>query len=81
MVHISDKVSSTSPNIPFSSSDAFYPLAKDGSGVEYKWRECSRRIIVCLKWEQKKVVFRFDNKEIMEWFIANDFGFKKREKP
>ena len=81
LVHISDKVSDSSPTIPFSPHDAFYPMAKDGSGVEYKWRECAKRFIVCLKWEQKKVVFKFTDKNIMEWFIANDFGLKKREKP
>jgi len=81
LVHISDKVTDSGPNIPFSPHDAFYPMAKDGSGVEYKWRECTKKLIWCLKWEQKKVVFKFTDKNIMEWFIANDFGLKKREKP
>jgi len=81
LVHAADKVSVVVPNIPFNAYDAFYPLSRDGSGVEYKWRECEKRVIFCVKWKQKKVVFRFDDKEIMRWFISNDFGFKKREKP
>lgn len=74
MVHIA-------PDIPFMADKAFYPIEKDLNGVYYSWRECTRRIIVCTKWETKKVHFGFDNKEMMNYFKANDFGFYKRPQP
>jgi hypothetical protein len=81
LVHISDKASDPGINIPFNKEAAFYPMAKDGSGVEYKWRECVKEFIICFKWKQKKVIFRFDDKEKMQWFINNSFGLKKRDMP
>jgi len=69
------------PDIPFPAQDAFFPIEKDLSGVYYSWRECAKRFIVCLKWEQKKVSFKFNDQETMKFFKANDFGFKKRESP
>lgn len=81
LVHISDKISDSSFNIPFNKEAAFYPLAKDGTGVEYKWRECVKQFIVCIKWKQKKIVIRFDDKDKMQWFINNGFGLKKRDMP
>lgn len=70
-----------SPGIPFPTDDAFFPMEKDLSGVYYSWRECTKKFIVCLKWEQKKVSFKFNDPEMMSFFKANDFGFKKRAKP
>lgn len=54
---------------------------KDMDGVYYSWKECTKRIIFCIKWEHKEVFFSFADKEAMKWFKANDFGFKKRENP
>ena len=69
------------PKIPFNAEEAFFPLHPSGTGVFYSWDECTRRIIACLKWEYREIIFRFDDPPTMGWFINNDFGFKKREKP
>jgi hypothetical protein len=69
------------PGIPFPTDAAFFPIEPDLSGVYYSWRECKRRFVVCIKWEPKKVSFKFDDPEMMKFFKANDFGFKKRENP
>ena len=77
----SPKLVIVNPNIPFDAEEAFFPLHPSGEGVFYSWRECERRILVCTKWRYKEVIFRFNDSNIMEWFINNDFGFKKRERP
>ena len=68
------------PEIPFNREDAFYPLRENpttGNIVpSYSWRECTKRIIVCMKWTPKIVYF-----EDMSWFQANDFGLTKRQRP
>lgn len=69
------------PDIPFPTDDAFFPMEKDLSGVYYSWRECAKRFVICIKWQQKKVSFKFNDPEMMGFFKANDFGFKKRERP
>jgi len=69
------------PKIPFNADEAFFPLHPSGTGVFYSWDECVTRFIVCVKWEYREVIFRFDDPAVMGWFINNDFGFKKREKP
>lgn len=67
--------------IPFPHDKAFFPMERDLSGVYYSWRECAKRFIICLKWEQKKVTFKFTDKEMMRFFKDNDFGLKKRANP
>lgn len=69
------------PKIPFIPEKAFYPIHPSGEGVYYSWRDCTKRFIVCLKWEYKEQLFRFDDKEAMGYFLHNDFGFKKRQAP
>jgi len=69
------------PDIPFPTDDAFFPIEKDLSGVYYSWRECEKRIVICIKWGVKKVSFKFNNQEAMKFFKANDFGLKKRINP
>lgn len=60
--------------------DAFFPLHPSGEGVFYSWYECTRRIIFCVN-QYREVIFRFDDPKVMGWFINNDFGLKKRERP
>jgi hypothetical protein len=72
---------STVVSIPFPVDKAFFPLEKDLSGVYYSWRECTKKFIVCFKWEKKKVSFKFSNQEAMKFFKDNDFGFIKRQGP
>lgn len=68
------------PDIPFSRDDAFYPLRKnpDTQNIvpSYSWRECSKRIIFCVRWSLKIIYF-----EDMTWFHANGFGLTKRQRP
>lgn len=67
------------PEIPFLKEDAFYPLRRgfDAKIVPtYQWRECTKRFIVCLKWETKRVDFND-----LEWFYLNGFGLSKRKRP
>ncbi len=69
----------TKPDIPFKEDIAFYPLRKTPDGKifpSYQWRECTKRFIICLKWETKTVFF-----ENLEWFYQNDFGACKRPTP
>lgn len=73
--------SSYSPNIPFPHDKAFFPLEKDFSGVYYSWRECTKKFIICFKWEKRKVSFKFSDKEAMKFFKDNDFGLIKRQGP
>jgi len=70
-----------SPKIPFNTEEAFFPVHPSGQGVFYSWYECTRRIVFCVNQEYREVIFRFDDPNIMGWFINNDFGFKKRERP
>jgi hypothetical protein len=72
---------SFNPDIPFIPEKAFFPLHPSGDGIYYSWRECGKRFIVCLRWDYKEIIFRFDDKEAMRWFQANDFGLKKRQGP
>jgi hypothetical protein len=69
------------PDIPFPVDKAFFPIEPDLSGVYYSWRECAKRFILCVKWEQKKISFKFNDPEAMKFFKANDFGFIKRKSP
>lgn len=73
--------SSTNPIIPFNAEEAFFPLHANGEGVFYSWDECTRRIIVCVNWQYKEVFIPFSDKGKMQWFLNNDFGLKKRERP
>jgi len=72
---------SIGPKIPFDNQNAFFPIHPSGKGVYYSWDECTRRILVCVKWEYKEVLFRFDDENMMNWFINNNFGFKRLERP
>jgi len=56
-------------------------MEKDLSGVYYSWRECTKRFILCTRWELKKVSFKFNNPEAMSFFKNNDFGLTKRQSP
>jgi len=56
-------------------------MEKDLSGVYYSWNECKKKFLICLKWEIKKVSFKFNDPEAMRFFKDNDFGLKKRENP
>lgn len=76
-----DPLSYNMPSIPFHYDKAFFPLEKDLSGVYYSWRECKKRFIICLKWEQKKISFKFDDKQTLKFFKDNDFGLIKRQSP
>ena len=66
------------PEIPFDRNNAFFPLRinpETGNTVpSYRWRVCSKKFVVCLKWEPKTVYF-----EDLEWFRLNDFGLSKRK--
>jgi hypothetical protein len=68
-------------DIPFPTDNAFFPIEKDLSGVYYSWRECSKKFIICFKWEHRKVSFLFSDPGVMKFFKDNDFGFKKRQMP
>jgi hypothetical protein len=72
---------SAAPRIPFDTDRAFFPLHKDLDGVFYSWDECTRRILVCVKWEYREVKIPFSNAEMMRWFHAQGFGLKKLERP
>ena len=69
------------PHIPMPYDKAFFPIEKDLSGIYYSWRECTKRFIICLKWERKKITFKFTDKEAIKYFKDNDFGFIKRQGP
>jgi hypothetical protein len=73
------------PAIGFPADLAFFPLKiQDGKvvGVYYSWRQCVKKFIFkCVKWERQEVVYKWDDQEMMTWFKANDFGFKKRPSP
>lgn len=59
-------------------NEAFFPLRyrEDGKILpSYTWRECKKRFVVCLSWENKIVYF-----ENLEWFQANGFGITKLKK-
>jgi hypothetical protein len=42
----------------------------------YQWKECTKKILICVRWETKTVYF-----EDLGWFMANGFGLMKRPKP
>jgi hypothetical protein len=77
----SQKLIQVNPEIPFPTDLAFFPIDPDLDGVYYSWRECARRLVICVKWEHKKVKFLFSDKEMMRFFKNGDFGFKKRQNP
>jgi hypothetical protein len=67
------------PEIPFNINEAFFPLRKNESGEivpSYQWKECTKKFIVCLRWEKKTVYYNDLN-----WFFLNDYGLVKRPKP
>jgi hypothetical protein len=67
------------PNIPFNTDEAFFPLRQREDGkilASYQWRECTKRFVVCVKWEKKRVYF-----EDLSWFLSNGFGLTKQRKP
>lgn len=74
----SDSVAAQAPKIPINADDAFFPMHATENGVFYSWEDCNWLGLNC---KYKEVVFRFDDKATMEWFKANDFGFKKRQRP
>jgi hypothetical protein len=53
-------------------------LHESGEGVFYSWYDCNWLGLNC---KYKEVIFRFDDKQTMNWFLNNDFGFKKRARP
>jgi hypothetical protein len=66
------------PDIPFDNQEAFYPYRRSKKDPKiivptFQWRECVKRFIVCIKWENKRVEFHD-----LEWFHANDFGACKQ---
>ena len=66
------------PDIPINKDEAFFPLRRREDGKilpSYFWKVCKRRVIFCLKWEEKKVFF-----EDLEWFLSNEYGLTKRRK-
>lgn len=72
---------SIAPDIPFPADKAFFPMEKDLSGVYYQWKVCEKKFIFCVKWKIKKVSFKFNDRETMMFFKANDFGLTKRKNP
>lgn len=64
------------PDIPYDNQEAMYPLRldpKDGKiKPSFQWRECGKRILVCVRWEKKTVYF-----EDLSWFYYNQFVLKK----
>lgn len=64
------------PEIPFTPDKAFFPLRvnQDGKIVpSYSWDVCVKRIVICLKWQQKIVYFND-----LEWFYNSEYGLMKR---
>jgi hypothetical protein len=64
------------PEIPITPEKAFFPLRINPQGKivpSYAWRECTRKLVVCLKWKQKIIYF-----EDLEWFYAGEYGLMKR---
>lgn len=58
---------------------AFLPFRRREDGKilpSYQWKECERRIIVCVKWSKKIIWF-----ENYEYFLEGDYGVVKRPKP
>ena len=67
------------PEIPFNREGAFYKLRRNPEGKilpSYQWKECTKKILICVKWETRTVYF-----ENLGWFMANGFGLMKRPKP
>jgi hypothetical protein len=68
------------PDIGFNADDAFYPLRIDPSDglirPSYQSDVCTKRFIVCLKWEKRTLFF-----PELEWFYQNGFGLKKMDRP
>lgn len=67
------------PKIPFNREGAFYKLRRNPEGKilpSYQWKECTKKILICVRWETKTVYF-----EDLGWFMANGFGLMKRPKP
>lgn len=65
------------PDIPFSREDAFFPLRRREDGKilpSYQYKECAKRVIVCLDWKIKTVFF-----EELDWFMINGMGLMKRK--
>jgi len=67
------------PKIPFNVEEAFFPLRKNPSTENivpsYRWRECVKKFIICLKWKTRTEYF-----EDLSWFAANSYGLTKRKK-
>ena len=67
------------PDIPFNKDEAFFPLRlrQDGKILpSYQWRQCTKRFVVCVKWEKRTVYF-----EDLSWFYSNEYGLTKQKKP
>ncbi len=67
------------PRIPFNREGAFYKLRRNPEGKilpSYQWKECTKKILICVRWETKTLYF-----EDLGWFMANGFGLMKRPKP
>lgn len=74
----SNKTVLIAPEIPFNKDEAFFPLRYNKNGVivpSYKWEVCTKRFIICLKWEDKIIYF-----EDLTWFKDHEFGLTKRRK-
>lgn len=67
------------PSIPFTPEKAFFPLRVNPQGKitpSYRWRECVKRIGICIKWQDR--ILYFDS---LDWFYAGEYGLMKRPLP
>lgn len=65
------------PVIPFALDEAYLVLRTDSDGVikpSYRFKECKKRILICVKWEMKTVWFND-----LSWFMINGWGLTKRK--
>jgi hypothetical protein len=65
------------PYIPFAIDEAYLKLRRDEYGIirpSYRFKECEKRILVCVKWKIKTVWFNE-----LEWFMINGWGLSKRK--
>jgi hypothetical protein len=73
---------SETPKIPINFDDAFFPVHSEKNEFFYSWQECTKRFIVCVKWEYKEIpILKCDDKQGMNLLRQRDFGLKKRALP
>jgi hypothetical protein len=70
------------PKIEFNAEEAFYPIHPDLEGIWYPDLVCVKKILgFCTEKKWVDNFIKFTDKQFMQWFYSNDFGFKKRERP